>query len=379
MRAVAAGPTPSERVAVIDLGPAPLAEAARAELDAAIVGAGLQPATGDGVDAALAGVDVARDAAQLAAAMATAQRAFGALSCSEVAPAAQQAIGIAAARQAAGLPVPELARAFTYLLLCADREGQIDTAHAAAQQLRTLGATGSAQVPAALWTKYPAIDVVANRTLVPLDITTDAAGAAIWIDFRPAGVAPLHVVLPAGAHVIAAASGSRRGWAAGTAIAKQKSLHVPLADATGPWGELAQRVASWRGQRPDPDEIAWVLTRVPARLALVRSGDTIEAWARAGAAEAPRSVGAAAPIDEAPRVLGRVVAEVRAWTDRAPDPDQPLLVETGETRRARTDEAERPTKWWVYAAIAGAAVLAGGALYLHDNATDRQRVELRYP
>src|SRR5438067_1762372 len=80
---------------------------------------------------------------------------------------------------------------------------------------------------------------------VGLDIDADVAGAAIWIDFRPVGASPVHAVLPAGEHVIAAAAGSRRGWAAGTAVASQKSLRVPLAEAAGPWADVAQRVASW--------------------------------------------------------------------------------------------------------------------------------------
>src|SRR5262249_20709465 len=154
--------------------------------------------------------------------------------------AARQAIGLAAARQAAGRPVPELARAWAYLLLCADRDGQLDAALAAAGQLRAL--RGSPDVPAAVGAEYPDIDVAAGRDLAELDIDADVAGAAIWIDFRPVGASPVHAVLPAGEHVIAAASGSRRGWAAGTAVRSQKSLHVPMADAAGPWADVAQRV-----------------------------------------------------------------------------------------------------------------------------------------
>src|SRR5687767_1554256 len=129
LRPVAAAPQ-HERVAVIDLGPGAEAGASEAQrqLAAAVRAAGLDPVVGDGVEDALAGRDVERDAAQLAAAMATAERAFGALSCREVERAAREAIGIAAARQAAGRPVPELPRAWTYRLLCADREAQPDAA-----------------------------------------------------------------------------------------------------------------------------------------------------------------------------------------------------------------------------------------------------------
>jgi hypothetical protein len=342
------------------------------------VAAGLEPVIGEGVEDALAGRDVDRDAAPLAAALATAQRAFGELACADVTPAAQQAIGLAAARQAAGLAAPELARAWTYLLLCADREDRLDAALAAAGQLRALG--GSPDVPASVWAKYPEVDVVSNRELVELDVDAEVPGAAIWIDFQKVGVAPVHVTLAAGEHVIAAASGTRRGWAAGTAVRTQKSVRVPLTDVAGSWSELAHRVAGWHGQRPAPDELAWVLGRVHARIALVRRGDTLEAWGQIGRSEAPHQLGdGVAPVGEVARVLGVVTDRIRSWTDHAPDPDQPLLVDTTAARGSRKDEGDKPTKWWVYAAIAGAAAIAGTLIYVHDSASDRQRVELHYP
>lgn len=388
---VAAAPRERERVAVIDLGRGPgLGPGAEhtgprftdilPQLAAAIAAAGFQPVTGDGVEDALAGRDAPRDAVTLAAALATAERAFGALACSEVLPAAHQAIGIAAARQAAGRPVPELARAWTYVMLCADREGQIDDAEAAAGQLRALG--GSPDVPAAVWAKYPEVDAIAGRELVDLDIDTDVAGTAIWIDFRPAGPSPLHVELPAGEHVIAAAAGTRRGWASGTAVPAQKSLHVPLTDMAGPWAEVAQRVASWHDKVPPPVELAWVLARVHARIALVRHGDTVEAWGQIGRSEAPHLLGGddgVAPAGEVGRVLGLVAERVRAWNDHAPDPDRPLLTEDAVPRGGRKDEADKPTKWWVYAAIGGALAAGAVIIFAHDGASDRQRVELHYP
>jgi hypothetical protein len=379
---VAAAPRLHERVAVIDLGPGASKGFAdiQHKLQAAIIAAGFDPVIGDGVEDALAGRDVDRDTVELDAAIAAAQRAFGELRCSDVTPQAQQAIGIAAARQAAGRPAPELARAWTYLLLCADRENRFDAALTAATQLRALG--GSPDVPPPVWAKYPEVDAVANVDLVELDIDADVAGAVIWIDSRRVGVSPVHVALPAGDHVIAAAAGTRRGWAAGTAIPSQKSVHVPLTDSAGPWSELARRVAGWNGKLPSPAELAWVLARVHARIALVRHGDTIEAWGQVGASEAPHSLGGddrPAPIAEVERVLGLVADRIRTWNDRAPDPDRPLLTESSQPRGARKDTADKPTQWWVYAAIAGAVAIAATIIVVHDSASDRQRVELRYP
>lgn len=372
-----------ERIAVIDLGPpgSPrgFTDVPR-QLQAAIVAAGFAPVIGDGVEDALAGRDLERDAAALSAAIATAERAFGALACGDAIPAARQAIGIAAARQAAGLPVPELPRAWAYVLLCADRDGQLDVAQQAAGQLRTLG--GSPDVPAAVSARYPEVDAIAGRDLIELDIDADAAGAAIWVDFRPVGRSPVHIELPAGDHVIAAAAGTRRGWAAGTAVRTQKSVHVPLAEAAGPWSEVARRVAGWSGKLPPPAELAWVLGQVHARIALIRHGSQIDAWGQVGPSEAPHLLGGddgTAPIADASRVLGVIADRLAAWSAHAPDPDRPLLTEDSVPRGARHDQAEGPTKWWVYAAIGGALAAGATIILVHDAASDRQRVELHYP
>jgi hypothetical protein len=184
--------------------------------------------------------------------------------------------------------------------------------------------------------------------------------------------------------VIAAAAGDLRGWAAGTAVRTQKSVHVPLADPSGRWSDVAHRVAGWNGAVPPPTELAWLFARIHARVAVIRRGDTIEAWGQVGRSELPHRLGGAqgaGSIAEADRVLGAVAAGVRSWDDRAPDPDRPLLTEDAATRAARRadDAGDRPTKWWVYAAIAGAAAVGGTIILLHETGSDHQRVELHYP
>jgi len=121
-----------ERVAVIDLGSGPGSGPGsglgaddggviRQRLAAAIVAGGLDPVLGDGLDDALAGTSEAPDGVALAAAMTEAQRAFGALDCKVAIAASMNAIGIASARQAAGLPVPELTRACCELSVRCER------------------------------------------------------------------------------------------------------------------------------------------------------------------------------------------------------------------------------------------------------------------
>ncbi len=375
--AALASPRTHERTAVIDLGPGD--GAVRQMLAARVVAAGLDPVIGDAVEDALAGEHVDPDAVQLAAAVHEAQRAFGALDCPGAVTASKTASGIGAARQAAGIAVPELPRAWTYLLLCADRSGDVDGAMHAAARLRTLG--GSTDVPRDVWAKYPDVDATIDRDMVPIEIKAEVAGAEIWIDFERAGRSPLHVLVPAGEHVIAAASGARRGWAAGTAVSTQAVVEIPMKNQTGRWTEVAARVASWNGKLPPPSELGWVLGRVQARTALVRHGGTIEAWGRIGSAEAPRRLGAddgVGPVADVDRVLALVVDRVHTWNDRAPDPDQPLLLDDARAPigpRLKDD----PTQWWVYASILGALGAAAAIVYVHDSAANTQHVELHYP
>ncbi len=369
---------PHERVAVIDLGPSD--PALRAQLAKKLVAAGFEPVVGDGVDDALAGERVDTDAVQLAAAMAEAQRAFGALDCKAATASANQAIGFAAARQAAGLPAPELARASAYLLLCADRLGDIDAAMTAAARVRAAG--GSADVPVDVLKKYPELDAIGNRELVPMTITAEVAGAEIWIDFKRAGTSPLDVQLLAGDHVIAAASGSKRGWAAGTAVKSQTALAVPMPDRAGTWSEVAARVASWKGVVPSPADLGWVMAKVRARVVLVRKGTTLEAFGRLGLAEAPHKLGGEdteSTVAEADRVIALVNDRVHTWNDRAPDPDRPLVLDDGRERDRDGKLKNPPTRWWVYASIAGAVVAGAAIIYATDASNDRQRVELHVP
>ncbi|MBL9020484.1 MAG: hypothetical protein JNL83_40240, partial [Myxococcales bacterium] len=324
---------PRERVAVIELGPAD-SGAARRAIAGAAVSAGLEVAAGDGLEDALAGEVIEKDAVLLAAALAEAQRAFGALDCAAAATAARTAIGLGAARQAAGLAVPELPRAWTYVLECADRTNDTAAALHAAAMLRAVIAADAAGTTASstrgggsdLLAKYPDVDTTLDRDQYALEITTDVPGAEVWIDFRRAGTSPVKTFLGAGEHVIAAARGTRRGWAAGTAQKAQKTLAVPLTDHASPHAALAAKIAAWKGS---PAEIAAVLEATNARVALIRTGDNVEVWGRSGKAEVPRRLGGedgVGTLAEAPRLAALIADRAQTWNDRAPDPDQPLLV-----------------------------------------------------
>ncbi|MGE0398031.1 MAG: hypothetical protein AB7T06_15125 [Kofleriaceae bacterium] len=366
---------------MIDVGPTDGGVARRA-IASAIVKGGLAPLIGDGIDDALAGEDITPDAARLAAAMAEAQRAFGQLDCAATVASSTSAIGIAAARQAAGIAVPELTRAWTYVVLCAERANNTALARTAITRLRTLG--GSAEVPADLWAKYPEVDALLDREMVPIEITTpDAPGAEVWIDHVRAGVSPLKTLLPAGEHVIAAAKGERRGFAMGSAVKTQTALAIPTPTMNGTYGAIAKKVASWGGVMPAASEIGAVLTLAKVRAAIVRRGDVIEAWGRAGRAGEPHLLGSEdgrGTIDEAPRLVALIADRIGVWNDRAPDPDQLLTEENTPLLREKAGERrDEPAKWWVYATLAGAILGGGALLYFTETAGTTQRVELHIP
>lgn len=388
----AAGPVSSrERVAIVDLtasaqlssGPS-LASggsdaSARETLSRALLDAGLEPIAGDGVEHALAGIAADRDTTTLAASLAEAERTLEQLQCPEATAAARRALLVLAARQASGIPVPELWRAWAVLVSCADRTGDIGGAIRAAHGLRT---SLSDAVPAALRdlaAKYPAVDTLLGEDRFEVDIATDD-GAVVWVDFEPVGTAPARLTLAAGEHLVAASKGARRGST--VFIAEPVSIvKVELLDQNSRWAALAAKIASWRGRLVSPHDIGWILDQVDARLAVVRRGDTVQAWGRAGALEKPRPLGGVPgdrPLTDAGLVARHLAQGVHHFSARAPDPNRPLLVD-GASRARRDKGGDESTPWWVYGAI-GASIAAGAlVIYLAREDGSPTHLELRRP
>jgi hypothetical protein len=373
-----AAPSKKEPVAVIDLGPAD-PDLDRA-LAAALVHADLAPLD-DLTEAALTGQAAESDALALATAMARAQQKFGALDCKGTISAVKKALPLLAARQAGQVPVPELARAWAYALLCADRIGDSDLALRAASRLRVVG--GSPDVTEDLLAKYPDVDATLGIDAIEVDVAAEIPDATLWLDFVPIGKAPQHLALGPGDHVIAAAAGTRRGYLVGRPIKKQPKLLVEMPDQASPLAAIASTVASWKGALPPPEALADVLDKVHARAALIRHGDVVEVWGHAGKNEPLRRLGGedgTRTIAEADRAAALIADRVEGWTAHAPDPDQPLLVEDLRDRATQVNK-ERATgaSWWVYATI-GAAVLAGSiAVYAHEQDTNTQEIRVHYP
>jgi hypothetical protein len=251
----------------------------------------------------------------------------------------------------------------------------------AASHVRSLGAS---DVDAKLLARYPEIDALSNRDVIELEVKTEVDAADVWIDFKRAGKSPLKVVIATGPHVIAAASGTRRGAISGSVIKKQPVVTVPMPDQVGTASSATKRIAGWRGKMPSVTELTALLGELKARVAIVRHGDTVEAWGHAGKGEPVRRLGgedSVRKLDDVSALVTVINERVKSWSSRAPDPDQPLLLDTGPKfhRDANRDDDDKPTKWWVYAAIAGAVVTGALVIYAQDSAKDVQRVEIKYP
>lgn len=387
---IAAAPAPAradvgdEPVVIVDLRPgdAEARRASRAALSKELGGvAGIVVRADPVLDGALAGEAADADAIAVRAALDEARAAFGALDCGKARPAAERAIDLLAARQAAGLDDgPALRGAWAYVLLCAEQGGDRARAQLAADRLRGLGVTRGeeAGIAEATWTRYPEIDASTDRDIVALTIETDPAGAAVWVDHVAVGAAPVTVHVPAGEHVVAAGEGGRRGAARVTVGGKPATTRLTLADQRAAYSDVAGVIAAWRDgvARPDAEALATVLASLEVRVALVLAGtDRVELWGLPPRATKARKLDTHAIADTL--AIGATVLErVAAWDGTGPDPDQPIIYEKDLAARGARGT---PQRWWVYAAIVGAVAAGTAVLYFQDAADDHQRIEIRWP
>lgn len=307
--------------------------------------------------------------------------AFGKLACATAEEHVAEALLSFAAAQSLGLDVhAERRRALVYRLLCADRDGEIDRAMSAAQELRALGSEASPkEIPDNVWTRYPTVDAGSNYRTAAVSMASDPAGASIWIDFRPAGRAPSTVLVPEGEHIVAMTDGE-------LAVAKRvlidgRSRPVILTlprGAGGSWSGLSAEVHTLHsGSRAvDGKTIAELLSAIETSLAFVlREPGSIEVWFWNGRSPAARLLGSAPTPRAAIRVARASLLEVPSGAGL--DPSAPLLVEDQSDQEEDEDNDE--SKWWLYGAVLGAAVLGTTIILAHDLSDDEQRIEVRFP
>ncbi len=325
---------------------------------------------------ALAGVTADADDVAAGAALAEARDGFGALECGRARPAAEDAVKLLAGRQAAGLDEDVRLRAgWTYVMLCADRDGDGPVARAAADRLRGLG--GSAAVPADVWARYPEIDAAIDRDIVELTVSAPV-GATVTIDGIAVGSAPVTRFVSAGKHLVAVAAASRRGAELVTVHGKPLSVEIAATDRASTWRDVAGRVQAWQGAPPPTVvEVTELMERVGVRFAVV-IGERGNAalWVR-GPGQATARLVVDGDVADPLAIGAGVMARVEAWTGSGPDPDLPLLTDTDDMVREVSKPSE-PTRWWVYAVIGGALLGGAATIYAIDAGEDRQIIDLTF-
>ncbi|MBK9030863.1 MAG: hypothetical protein IPL61_05900 [Myxococcales bacterium] len=357
-------------IAVVDARGGGGGQAPAAALAAALTAAGLAQPTGD-VAAALSGRD--DDDLALDAALAEASDGFGQLDCGRARPWAETAATLVAGRRAAGLDDADRGvRAWTYLLLCADRDGDRPAARHAADRVRALG--GSAAVTADVWARYPDIDATIDRDIVVVTVT-GPAGAVATLDDRSIGPVPATAFAHAGRHLVAIAAGDVRG--ATWATVQGKPLTIAVEARAGRPSTLAPLTGAVRQARTaGVDARAAAAIAAAARVELIAAivdGDRIELWQRQATATVAIATG------DVDAVVAAAQAAYAAAHERAPDPDRPLLRDPPKLPNHGKRAELEPTRWWVYAAIGGALVAGAVAIYAADAGDDHQRFELTFP
>jgi hypothetical protein len=361
-----------------------------------------------------------------------ADAAIAGLAAEQAAAAASPAAPGPSAGSLATAVVQGLQRGYGMVLACAHQLGDSGRALVAAQRLRALGRAAAPPpgVSEELWRAYPAMDALGNAAIVELAITTEPAGAQVWLDHRRVGIAPVTVHVGEGAHLIAAADSARAAsqrvqvsQAALPPVAWGQSqvmaVHVPLAPRAAGWPAEAAAVAGWRkAGAVDAAALGALLARLDARFALVivdadarliRSGaqavQAVQIWMLAPGERQARRVGTgqlARPEAIAARVATRAdardgaagAAPTRASEPRSGpraeqrpgqaglDPTVPLLREGDVPRRYGSRHDGRGlarTPWWAYATIIGAVAATSLLILAADLGDDRQRIELRWP
>lgn len=337
---------------------------ARDELAAALAGVELEVLTGPRAEALGGRADDDRAADR---ALAEAQDGFGELDCGRARPSAERAVTLLAGRTAAGHDERgRAARAWSYVLLCADRDGDRPVAHHAADRLRGLG--GAPAVGADVWSRYPEIDASLDRDVVALTIT-GPTGAVATLDDRPLGPVPATTWAPAGKHVVAIAGPAGAGAAWISVQGRPLTVDVAVRAPDDPDGATwAARVATWRaGAAPTAtalDELA--RAHAVELVAVLEADGAVAIWQRTRTGTTRVARGTAAAAAAAARDA------YAAAHERAPDPTVPLV------RDDRRADDKQPARWWVYAAIGGALAVGAVAIYAADAGDDRQRFVLRF-
>jgi hypothetical protein len=303
--------------------------------------------------------------------------AFGSLDCASTRERAKSAILDFAAAAASGAPArDELRKAYLYLFLCADRQGDVDEAMAAATMLRVIiDEDRPGEIGSDTWDKYPQVDAQSNGRQVPVEIASEPSGASIWLDHKEVGKTPGTLLMAEGQHLVALGLPGR-GVSQEITITGKGAMSLPLAEPKSRWDGIAKTLAEASDvpslQRPRAmgnlmaatlSEVAFVM-REPGRVAV---------WIL------PLNRRSAELVGHAPNaaIAAQLALQGLEDSNNGPglDPNMPLLREN----EATTTTASDTKRWWVYAVVLGAVAVGGGLIIAQDLSKDQQRIEVTLP
>ncbi|WP_428261125.1 PEGA domain-containing protein [Haliangium sp.] len=368
---------------------------------------GLDPAAVSAAHAALADIDRARRGGDCRRARELAWAEIERLAGLQAAAAR---VDDAAAGEAV---VAALAEAYGHAWMCAHEGGDVAAGLVIAARMERLGAAPPAFVPDEVRQAYPALDAAGNTHVVEVAVTTEPAGAEVWIDHRPVGTAPATALVAEGPVLVAAASLDADGGrtvvvdrADLPAVAWGEPQVLPLAlslsPRTHPWQAAAAAVARWRSGVAEVDGrvLGTIMSRIGVRFTLVLTAAYIDGsgvgsggsagagpgdgagdgavaiWALASGQREARRVGTGS-LDRPDPIATRIALRAQAEAGAEAEPEVPLLREQDLSATERGPGARRP--WWVYATIIGAVAATAALILAPDLGDERQHIELRWP
>ena len=245
-----------------------------------------------------------------------------------------------------------------------------------ASSLRAVGQKTAPQgVSEEAWAKNPELDASTNINHARLSVQSQSPGARVFVDHQYRGVTPLTIHVRQGDHVVAIGN---RGGAIATTISISGWTHTEVLDERTPrgrWGSVAVLVGSLQAKTraADAAAISEVMTLSGAQAAFVIvGGGTVELWRKDAQGKATR-IG---QRHDPKQVVALLSKQSPRGSTFAKDPSRPLL---REDPRENKDTEERATKWWVYAAVLGAAAVGAGIIIAGQSGQDRQRIEISLP
>jgi hypothetical protein len=330
--------------------------------------------------------------------LAIAQSAFNRADCPQATEAAIAAVTSAASLQALGSLGGNklLTVGLRIALRCADKSGDSLQAFAWARLLTIFAPTSDPD--AELLARYPSADTTTTTPLlIPISAVAATGISTVSIDNDTPIRLPATLVIASGLHLVTVTN-QQHAVSQLLNINKEATITINLPVDQPAFADSLQDapatdiLAKWRDEPvsairfPTAQEqqvlITALFTLTKSNQMIVFTGNQTAIWHRDQQGVAvlkhpwqERTAAQLVSLTEQPK---RLPDKIPAKDRRAPASGVDLLLDSTVARRKPGAKAEDKTEWWVYATIAGAALIGGAALYAHDSMQDQQRITVRW-